>query len=349
MIRKLAASFTIALPLLTPLPPLITPGPSVGPPPAVPAEAWIVVDSASGLVLAGKEIDTPRPMASVTKILTAIVVVENTDPDEIVTISSRAADVGESEIGVVQGERWTVGDLLIAMIVRSGNDAAVALAEHVGGSVDGFAAMMNAEASALGLKNSHFTNPHGLDDDAHYTTPYDLSIIAKAAIGYPSIAAAARVRIVQFADDPEGTERIAVATNKLLGTYPGVVGLKTGYTSKANKVLVAVARTGGREIITVVMGSEDHFSDTTELLGWAYATFGPSERLLALALPEQGGSGDFTYPPGLPEDVIARVVGIAPLQSASGLPNGFQNSVLADEIEAWIRLNIPVAVGGADD
>ncbi|GBE25838.1 D-alanyl-D-alanine carboxypeptidase DacB precursor [bacterium BMS3Bbin02] len=347
MLRALAVAFSIALPLTIPPPPPIAPGPSVGEVPTIESEAWIVVDSASGIVLAGKDIDVPRPMASVTKIMTAMVVVDNAAMDEVVVISDKAADVGESEIGVVAGELWTVGDLLKAMMVRSGNDAAVALAEYVGGSIDGFSEMMNAKATELGLENSQFRNPHGLDDDGHYTTPYDLAIMAQAALGYPEIAEAARVRVVQFAPDPMGNPRVANATNQLLGRYPGVIGLKTGYTAKAKKVLVTVARISGREIVTVVMGAEDHFADTTELLAWATQTYGLSERLLALGRPEQGGSGISAYPPGIADDVVARVVGIQQLKSVGDPATVFEGSELADEIESWLRANMPGAAGGS--
>ncbi len=347
MFRTLAVALSIALPLTVPPPPPIAPGPSVGEPPAIESAAWIVVDSESGVVLAGKDIDIPRPMASVTKIMTAMVVVDNAAMDEIVVISDRAADVGESEIGVVAGERWTVGDLLTAMMVRSGNDAAVALAEYVGGSVEGFAVMMNAKAAELGLKNSQFRNPHGLDNDEHYTTPYDLVIMAQAALAYPEIAEVARVRVAQFAPDPSGNPRVANATNQLLGRYPGVIGLKTGYTAKAKKVLVTVARTKGREIVTVVMGAEDHFGDTTELLAWATETYGLSERLLALGRPKQGGAGISAYPPGLSEAVAARIVGIQQLVGAGEPATVFETSGLADEIETWLRTSMPGAAGGA--
>jgi serine-type D-Ala-D-Ala carboxypeptidase (penicillin-binding protein 5/6) len=344
--RTLAVALAIALPLTPPPPPPLVPGPSVGAAPTIESEAWIVVDADSGVVLAGKDVDIRRPMASVTKIMTAIVVVENVAMSEVVVISDRAADVGESEIGLVAGERWTVGDLLTAMMVRSGNDAAVALAEYVGGDIAGFAAMMNAKATELGLVNTQFRNPHGLDNDEHYTTPSDLVVMAEAALTYPEIAEVARVRVAQFAPDPSGNPRIANATNQLLGRYPGVIGLKTGYTAKAKRVLVTVARIGDRRIVTVVMGAEDHFADTTELLAWASQTYGLSERLLALGRPEQGGSGISAYPAGLAEDVIARISGIRPLSGAGVSATDFESSGLAGEIESWLRAGMPGAAGG---
>ena len=243
--------------------PIVRPAPEV---PAVSATAWVLVDAASGQIIDGVNETQALPMASVTKMMTALVVLDNLQLDDRVRISETAAATGEAEIGLVPGERWSVRDLLYAVLVRSGNDAAVALAEGVAGSVDEFAALMNNKAEELGLTNSSFVNPHGLDADGHFSTAADLAVLGAAMMDAPVLAEMARTRVVVFKDAPDGSARIATNTNQLLGVYPGIVGVKTGFTNAAGKVLVGAIDTTAGRIVSVVMGSEDHFADTRELL-----------------------------------------------------------------------------------
>ena len=174
-------------------------------------------------------------------------------------------------------------------MVRSGNDAAMALAEHVGGTVEGFADMMNAKAEALGLENSHFVNPHGLDARDHYTTASDLRIMAEAALSHPYLSRLARTLEVEFKPNPLGVPRIALTTNRLLGVYPGVIGLKTGFTSDAGRVLVSAHDHNGRTLIAVVMGSANHFADSRELLDYGSQVLSLRHRFIAPLLFEEGG------------------------------------------------------------
>ncbi len=265
--------------------------PATPEPPELTAEAWIVVDAESGSAFAEFNADEARPMASVTKLMTALVVRDHADLETRVRISMTAADVGEAEIGLVGGEVWSVRDLLAAVLVRSGNDAAYALAEHVGGDLAGFAELMNEKAVELGLENSRFVNPHGLDSDEHYTSARDLSVIGAAVLDDPVLAQLTRTRIVRFKPAPTGNDRIAGNTNLLLGRYPGVVGLKTGYTGKAGRVLVSAAESEGRTLVTVVMGSENHFDDTAALLDYILARSSVRDRFLAPLVDEEGGGG----------------------------------------------------------
>lgn len=314
-------------------------------PPEVTAEAWIVYDVDAELVLGSRRADEERPMASVTKIMTALVVMEHADLDELVRISEGAAGTGEAEIGLVSGERWSVRDLVAAVIVRSGNDAAVALAEHVGGSVEGFAELMNQTAAELGLEHSHFVNPHGLDEDGHYTSAADLLTMARLALEDPYLARLARTKLITFRPDPSGAERRAQNTNQLLGAYPGVVGLKTGFTGKAGKVLVSALERDDRTLIAVVMGSEDHFADSRELLEWGYALPTLESRFLAPLVEEQGGGAA----PPVPLDSATRLR----LSVPQHLPDGqwsvtpFRASPLGRSIETWLRSAMPVALGGS--
>ncbi len=249
---------------------------------------------------------------------------EHAGLDAIVVVSDDAAGTGEAEIGLAAGEEWTMRDLLGAILVRSGNDAAVAIAEHVGGSVEGFAALMNAKAAELGMAATSFTNPHGLDEDGHHTSADDLLTLAEVFLDDPVLARFVRTRVIRFRPDPEGNARRAVNTNLLLGAYPGVAGVKTGFTGKAGRVLVATATQGGRTLITVVMGSEDHFADTRLLMEYGFGAYGPDVLVRAAALSEQGGGG-VAAPELVPPWLRVRLAG-APALDGGGWalsPRGF--------------------------
>jgi D-alanyl-D-alanine carboxypeptidase len=343
-----ALAFSLALgPAFTP-PSVVA---DLAPPelPELTAKAWLLYDADTGVTLASHNADDPRPMASVTKIMTALVVMENAGLDEQVRVSATAEAVGESEIGLAVGEVWSVADLVAAMMVRSGNDAAMALAEHVGGSVKGFAAMMNSKAENLGLENSHFTNPHGLDASEHYTSATDLRIMAEAVLKYPYIARVVRTRQVEFTPNPQGDPRVANTTNKLLGVYPGVVGIKTGFTSRAGLVLVSALDHNGRNLISVVMGSRGHFDDTRELLEYGIQTVSLRDRFVAPLLPEEGGGG---VPDPIPAPLFgdleaARLAAVDEIPAGSWATTAFRATDLGQEIEAWLRSVTPATLGGA--
>ena len=327
------------------VPPSIDVSSESPPPPEVTAQAWIVYDLDADLVVASHRADEERPMASVTKIMTALVVVDRADLDALVRISQTAAAVGEAEIGLVAGERWSVRDLLAAVVVRSGNDAAVALAEHVGGSVEGFADLMNEKAAALGLEHSHFLNPHGLDEDGHYTSAADLVTMASAALEDPYLARLARTQLVTFRPDPSGVARRARNTNHLLGAYPGVIGMKTGFTSLAGKVLVSVFERGERRLIGVVMGSEDHFADSRALLEWADGQITLSARFLAPLAPEEGGGG--AVPPvRLPADELHQLSFVPALPDGQWALTPLRASDVGRAAEEWLRSVTPIVLGG---
>lgn len=319
------ASFA-SLPVDVALPPGALPVPE--PPTEVGAEAWLLYDATNEVMLISHNSDEPRALASVTKLMTALVALDNASIDEIVTVSEEAADVGEAEVGLVAGEQWTMWELLNAIVVRSANDAAIAIAEHVGGDVAGFATVMNEKARELGMTSSSFANPHGLDEEAHFTSAEDLLILAQAALDDPIISRLARTRVVKFRPNPEGIERRALNTNELLGAYPGVNGLKTGFTSEAGRVLVSSAEQGGRELIAVVMGSEDHFADTRKLLEYGFDTMGVADLLRVGLAEEQGGGGS---PPEIPDWLAVRIGAMAPLDigpSDDHLPTPLERALL---------------------
>lgn len=301
--RALLAATCLAI-LLVAAPPVGSHHPSdlefIAPdPPEVTAEAWIVYDHTYGQVLAELDADSRRSVASVTKILTALVVLQNVREGDLVTISETAASVGESEIGLVAGEAaWTVEELVAALILRSANDAAVALAQHVGGSVAGFAELMNREATRLGLTDSNFVNPHGLDQTDHYSSARDILRISVAAMENLAFSRIAATRSFSLPPTPEGESRVAVNRNDLLATYPGTLGIKTGYTGRALQTLSAVAERDERRIHVVVLGSQDHFADVTLLLDYAFGGFGPLTLVPATSDPKRPLAGGVAAQPG---------------------------------------------------
>ena len=343
--RVVSIAFAVALgPVISP-PRIVA---DVAPPelPEISAASWLLYDADARVTLASHNPDEPRPMASVTKIMTALVVMENAGLDEEVRVSTRAEAVGEAEIGLFVGELWTVADLLAAVIVRSGNDAAMALAEHVGGNVRGFADMMNAKADQLGLENSHFVNPHGLDAADHYTSATDLRVMAEAALKHPYLARLARTKEVEFKPNPKGVARVANSTNKLLGVYPGVVGLKTGFTSKAGRVLVSVLEHNGRTLIAVVMGSADHFADTRELLDYGLRTLSLRDRFVAPLLTEEGGGAVGPEPlPPWSDLEVARLSLVADVPNGDWATTSFRATDLGQAVEAWLRSLVPMTLG----
>lgn len=246
-------------------------------PPEVSAAAWILFEESSQMVLASQLSTQERAMASTTKIMTGLLAMERSNLTDVVTISQRAADTGEREIGLVAGEQLTMGDLLKAAMIHSANDAATAIAEHVGGSVEGFVDMMNERASELGLTETHFTNPHGLDAPDHYSSARDLLDLTRVAMAFPEFSDIVRSRIVVFPDAPDGSKRIGTTTNLLLGDYDGAGGIKTGFTSAALLTFVATAERDGRRLYAVVLGSEGrraHFNDVRALFDYGFSQLG---------------------------------------------------------------------------
>ena len=311
--------------------------------PVLTAEAWILVDVDSGVALAESNADEVRSMASVTKLMTAIVVMEQVPLDDVVRISPEAAAVGESEIGLVQGEVWTVDALLNALLVRSGNDAAIALAEHVAGSIPDFADLMNARAAALGLENTSFRNPHGLDEEGHHTTARELVTLAIETMKYPELRTIMATRLISFRPDPSGVAREAENTNKLLGVYPGVSGMKTGFTNQAGRVLISSHERNRRTLIAVVMGSEDHFDDSRRLLDWGHHLITAQDQINAALVPEQGGGGSNA---SIGARATLRARATSPLPDGQQAVSDFRSSDLAHRIETWLRDFMPASVGG---
>ncbi len=316
-------------------------------PPKLTAERWIVYDAEADVVLASWNANDQAPMASVTKVMTAIVVIENADLSDTVRIPSFVTGLRGSVAGVVAGQTWTVGDLLMAMMVRSGNDAAYALGWYVGGeSTSAFVDMMNAKAREFGMTSTHFANPAGLDAEDHYSTATDLLTLIKEAQRYPDVVRVGRTRLVTLAEQDGRDGYTWTNSNKLLGTYPGVVGLKTGDTPWADKVLLAVTEQHGRPIYSVVMHSDDHFDDTRELVDWAYRTYSIADRWLRPLYSEEGGGGTSTSPVEISETEERRLRALPALADGKWSTSSAVDLPKAELIARWIKEAMPSVAGG---
>ena len=246
-------------------------------PPEVTAATWILYDETSDVVLAASLPDERRAVASTTKIMTALLAIERGSLEDKVVVSQRAADTGEREIGLVAGEVVPLDALLKAALIHSGNDAATAIAEHIGGSVEGFVGMMNQRADQLGLLNTSFANPHGLDAPNHYSTARDMLELAREAMSHQEFRDIVRSRIVVFPEAPDGTQRVGTATNLLLGEYEGASGIKTGFTFNAMLTFVASAERQDRRLYAVVLGSDGaraHLNDARLLFDYGFGDLG---------------------------------------------------------------------------
>lgn len=233
-----------------------------------------VLRTGDGRTLWERDADVERAMASTTKIMTALVVLENAEITDTITVSPKAAAVGEAEVGLVAGESYTVQQLLEAMLIHSGNDAALALAEYVAGNEAAFVTLMNEKAAELGLTHTAYTNPHGLDEDGHHTSAADLATLTTVAMADPRFAAIVSAPRVSIRAG--GVTKTFDTSNKLIGTYEGADGVKTGWTNDAGYCLVASAARGGISFVAVVLGTgseDDRFMQARTLLDWGFAHY----------------------------------------------------------------------------
>lgn len=235
---------------------------------------YIVYDRISKSMIIGKNEDVKSAMASTTKIMTTIVILEKADLNEKVTVSAKAGGTGGSRLGLKRGDKASVRDLLYGLMLRSGNDAAVALAEHVGGSVKGFAELMNEKAIELGLTNTHFVTPHGLDDANHYTTALELAKLTDYAMDNETFAKIVGTKSITIYINNQ--PRQINNTNELLGALNGVVGVKTGFTNNAGRCLVTETKRNNMDIITIVLGADtkkDRTKDSVNLIEYTFSKY----------------------------------------------------------------------------
>lgn len=242
--------------------------------PSINSRVGVIYDRKSGRVIWEKNSNKRVAMASTTKIMTCIIVLENANLNDEVIVSSKAGGTGGSRLGLKKGDKITVNDLLYGLMLRSGNDSAVALAEHVGGDKEGFAKLMNSKAKELGLKDTHFVTPHGLDDPEHYTTGYELAKIADYALKNDKFAKIVNTK--ECTININGYAKAINNTNELLGYLQGVNGVKTGFTNNAGRCLVTSVNRNNFEIITVILGADTkkiRTADSIKLIEYTYKNY----------------------------------------------------------------------------
>lgn len=243
--------------------------------PRLTAKAAILLDADTGEILYARDPHVPLPPASTTKVLSTLIAIERLDPNLMVTVSPSAAMAPPSRVGLRSGDRVVASDLLYGMMLKSGNDASEVVAEAVGGSIPDFARLMNARARQLGALDSHFANPHGLPDDSHVSSAYDLAVIFRYAMLNPTFAQIAGTRNAWVRVDRAGGSNVAVPVpvvthNRLLGTYEGALGGKTGFTNKAKRCFVGETERGNTRLIVAVLGSSALWEDVRRLFDYGF-------------------------------------------------------------------------------
>ncbi|NPV71313.1 MAG: D-alanyl-D-alanine carboxypeptidase [Firmicutes bacterium] len=254
--------------------------------PAVTADAAVVIDLASGTVLYGKRVHHLMHPASVTKMMTAVIALERGYVGDVVTVSQYAAYTPGSCMGLAPGSRFLLEDLLSGLMLVSGNDAAVAIAEHIAGTEPAFVQLMNARAREIGASSTTFTNPHGLSEPGHMSTAYDLALIARHGLSIPYFAGLVATREREAWRLDRLSEVPLYSTNRLLGSYLGADGVKTGTTDAAGACLCASATRGGMTFISVVLHSDARWDDSARLLEWAFENF---EQVVSLRRGDAAG------------------------------------------------------------
>lgn len=235
--------------------------------PGVSAKCSILVEAETGTVLAENNADKQMLIASTTKIMTALVVIENCDLDETLTVKREYTLVEGSSMYLKTGEKLTVRDVLYGLMLSSGNDAAVSLACYTAGSIDRFAKLMNAKARQLGMENSSFKNPHGLDTEGHYSTARDMAKLTVEAMNNPDFAEIVSTKTINVAG------RSLKNHNKLLWSYEGIMGVKTGFTKSAGRSLVSCAERDGMRLVCVTLNAPDDWNDHSVLYNWAFDNY----------------------------------------------------------------------------
>ena len=244
------------------------------------SKSSILMEASTGNIIYEKNSEEKLPPASMTKIMSMLLIMEAIDEGKIslsdeVSISPTAASMGGSQVFLQAGEKYKLEELLKGVAIASGNDAVVALAEHLAGSVDKFVSLMNKKAQELKLTNTNFVNPHGLDDENHYTTAKDMALMAKELVKYEKILEYTSI-YEYYMPKTDGSKSWLVNTNKLVRFYEGIDGLKTGFTNEAKYCLTATAKKGNMRLISVVMGAETsdlRSVDTVKLLNYGFNSF----------------------------------------------------------------------------
>ena len=304
---------------------------------SVTAPAAVLMEASTGQVLAEKEPHQQRPCASITKVMTLLLTFEAMEAGKLsltdtLTASAHAASMGGSDIWLEEGEQMTVDDLIKATVIMSANDAAVVLAEAVSGSEEAFVARMNERAQELGMADTVFKNCNGLDEEGHVTSAYDVALMSRALLRFDTI----RDYTLTWMDSVRNGETQLVNTNKLIRSYQGITGLKTGTTSQAGSCIAATAERDGMELIAVVLGADstDHrFQDAAALLDYGFAGW-------EVARPQPPQLGEVPVAGGMEQTVPAQVGDLPSLLVEKG-----QGEQVEEEITWQPDLTAPIAQG----
>ncbi len=242
--------------------------------PDIKAKAALLMDVSTGIILYEKNADEALPMASLTKIMTAMLILENHDLDEVVEVQSNFSELEGVKIGLHRGETMTIHNLLKALLIRSAGDAAMALAEYHSGSVENFVEEMNQRALDLDLYKTHFANPVGLDDVGHSASAKDLAVLSRYAMRLPAFRDIVKMSQATIESANGQFSYSFDSTNKLFGSYLNILGIKTGTTDEAGESLINLAKNdNGNEVIAVLLNSPDRFQENKSMIDWAFRNY----------------------------------------------------------------------------
>jgi len=240
--------------------------------PELEARSILVKDIATDTILYQKDVNFPVPIASTTKIMTALIGSDYFKPNSILTVEDSPEVLG-SKVGLVRGEVLSFRSALYAMLLNSGNDAAFAIAENYPGGVLGFISQMNKKAQSLNLRNTHFDNPAGFDSPNHFASAADLAVITQEALKDPDLLRVFATKDTVITSLDQKYSHNLQNLNKLLWNVPGVLGVKTGFTDAAKENLVTLVERDGHQVLTIVLGSDDRFGESTKLINWVFQNF----------------------------------------------------------------------------
>lgn len=328
-------------------------------PPGLSAEGAALIDVASGRILYSKNGSKKMRIASLTKTMTAIVAIENGQLKDHVTVPPEAVGVEGSSIYLKKNEKLSLEELLYGLMLRSGNDAAVTVATHVGGSVPGFVYMMNEKAALIGMTHTNFTNPHGLDDsNMHYSTAEDMAKLSAYALRNPTFRQIVSTKVKDISWEGEEYDRRLLNKNKMLHLYNGADGVKTGYTKLAKRCLAASATRDGRQLATITLNASDDWNDSAKMLDWGFQHFsmkqlvglGQSIQPESFVKVEEGThlvtTNAFTYPLQVDEEnnVQKRIVISESVitEKMNGQLIGFLQFHLKDQMIGQVPLKVQV-------
>ena len=233
-------------------------------------ESYVLIDTASGRIIMEKNSNKKMPMASTTKIMTALIAIEEGKLEDKVVIDNKSVGIEGSSIYLKEGEVITLQDLLYGLMLRSGNDSSIAIANHIGKDEQDFVRKMNDKASSIGAVNTNFTNPHGLDDKDHYSTAYDLAIITKEALKHKEFNEISKTKTYKANRE---TNNYFINKNKTLWEYDGGNGGKTGYTMTSGRCLVSISQREGMNLIAVSLNARDWFNDNYKMMDYGFENF----------------------------------------------------------------------------